>query len=442
MIADPAALSARFETLLGSGRVTVTNLSRWAIEGVAPRVVVRPGDAEQIGAVLRLCGEKGAAVVPWGGGTAMEVGNPPRAADVVLLTDRLSRVVDHDHSNLTITVQAGITLGDLDRGLAEHRQFLPLEPPRAELATAGGAVAENLSGPRRMLYGGARDLVIGMRVVQAHGALIKMGGKTVKNVAGYDMAKLFVGSLGTLGVITEVTFKVYPLPETSRTVAVWGAEASALMALAGKVLASPLLPAAVTMVNRAAAAAVGRDAPGLLVRAQGVEAAVDRHERDIKEWAAASGLATPLGAAAPSGLEVEMVAGDAEAALWRAIRDAGWNGQRAAVRLDVPSGEVSAVLELLPAVVPTSAGVMAHLATGTIWIAAEAAALTPSMLTALRDLAAGRSGNLLIARARRSLKAEGDVWHPLPRALEVMRALKQSFDPQNILNPGRFVAGL
>ncbi len=430
MIADPAALSSRFEALLGSGRVTVTNLSRWTVDGIVPRVVVRPADAEQIGAVLRVCAESGAAVVPWGSGTAMDLGNPPRAADVVVLTDRLSRVTDHDHSNLTVTVQAGITLGDLDRVMGEYRQFLPLEPPRAEVATAGGAVAANLSGPRRMLYGGPRDLVIGMRVLQAHGSFIKMGGKTVKNVAGYDMGKLFVGSLGTLGVITEVTFKVFPLPETSRTVAIWGADLTALVALAGTVLASPLLPAAISVANHDAAAALGRNTPGLLVRAQGVEAAVERHERDIKGWAAQSGV------------EVETITGDAEVDLWRAVRDFGWNSQRAAIRLITPPGEAPAALDDLQALLPASAGAVAHLGTGILWIAAEAADVTPALMSALRELAVEHSGHLLLARGPRALKAMGDVWHPEPQSLPVMQALKKTFDPHGIFNPGRFVAGL
>jgi glycolate oxidase FAD binding subunit len=380
--------------------------------------------------------------MPWGGGTAIDVGNPPRAADVVMLTDRLSRVVDHDHSNLTVTVEAGIALGDLDRAMSGHGQFLPFEPPRAEVATAGGAVAVNLDGPRRMLYGGARDLVIGMKVVQASGSLIKMGGKTVKNVAGYDMCKLFIGSLGTLGVITEVTFKVFPLPEVSRTVAVWSADLPALVALAGKVMESPLLPAAVSVVNRAAGTAVGRGAAGLLVRAQGVEAAVDRHERDIKRWVLPGDVEARSGPGALSGPSVEVLSGDAEATLWRAVRDLGWGGRSAAIRLSVPSGEVSALLERLQTLLPSSAAVAAHVGTGTIWVAAPSTDVSSASLNALREMAVGHSGHLFIARAPRSLKEEGDVWHPQPQALPLIRALKQSFDPQNILNPGRFVARL
>ncbi|MGH2374871.1 MAG: FAD-binding oxidoreductase, partial [bacterium] len=190
MKTDVGDLAARMEALLGNSRVTTTGLAHWAVDGIVPRVVVRPSDEEQLGAVLRVCGELDAAVVPRGGGTAMAVGNVPRAADVILLTDRLSRVIDYDHSNLTVTVQAGVALDALGRELVTQREFLALDPPRAEAATVGGTAAVNLNGPRRMRYGGVRDMVIGVRAVQADGVAIRWGGKTVKNVAGYDMCKL------------------------------------------------------------------------------------------------------------------------------------------------------------------------------------------------------------------------------------------------------------
>ncbi len=429
MITDVEVLQPRLEALLGAAAVTAAG-PRWAVDGVVPRVVARPADADQTAAVLRVCADLRAAVVPWGGGTSIEVGNPPRAADVVLRTDRLSRVIDHDHANLTVTVEAGMSLGALAQTLAERGQWLPLEPPRAEAATVGGAAAANLSGPRRMVFGAARDLAIGVRAALANGSVIKWGGKTVKNVAGYDMCKLFVGSLGTLGLLTELTLKLYPLPETSRTITAWrkdrGNDLSAASALASKVLASPLLPTAVTVVNRGA---LGLWA-GVLVRVEGIEAAVDRHQRDIQSWASRAGF------------ETRALTGDDERDAWRKIRDIGWREDQAAVRLSVTAGRVPAILTDLEPLLSASAGIVAHVPAGTIWIAADSSDLTPALAATLRDLTQRRSGHLLLARAPRALKDGGDVWFPAPQALPLMRELKRTFDPQHILNPARFVAGL
>jgi len=431
VIANVQTLQPRLETLLGAGAVTAADGPRWGVDGVVPRLVARPVDAEQAAAVLRVCAELRAAVVPWGGGTCIEIGNPPHAADVILLTERLSRVIDYDDANLTVTVEAGATLGALSAVLAERGQWLPLEPPRAEAATVGGAAATNLSGPRRMAFGAARDLAIGVRAALTDGSVIKWGGKTVKNVAGYDMAKLFVGSLGTLGLLTELTLKVYPLPETTRTITAWrkdlGNGLRPASDLANTILASPLLPTAVTIVNPVA---LGLRA-GVLVRVEGIEAAVDRHERDIMSWASQAGLAT------------EVLAGDDEQDAWRGIRDVGWRNRQAAVRLSVAVGRVTAVLTELETALPASAGVVAHVLAGTIWIAEWPDELAP-VLPALRDLTQRHSGHLLLARAPRELKAGGDVWFPAPAsaALSLMRGLKRAFDPHNILNPGRYVSGL
>ncbi len=432
MIADPMSLAPRFEALLGAEWVIAGDTSRWAVDGVVPGVALRPGDAEQVGAILRVCGEAGAAVIPWGGGTAVGVGNPPRASHVALLLDRLSALVEHDAANLTATVGAGMTLGALEGAIFGQRQFLPLEPPCAERATAGGAAAVDLNGPRRAHCGSARDLVIGAKAVQADGTLIKAGGKTVKNVAGYDMCKLLVGSLGTLCVLTELTLRLLPLPEASRTVAVWGVDTTDLLRLSGRVLASALLPAAVAVVDSVAASALGRGSAGLLVRATGFEAAVTRQVRDVIAAAEAEALGT------------EVLEGESETALWRAVRDFGWEGEGASIRVTVPSGEVPAAFGRLRPVLPAQSGVMAHAASGTVWVQTDPAALTPEALGAMREIASAHHGNVLLARAPLRLKAAGDVWAPapLPRTLQIMRAIKQAFDPRGILNPGRFVAGL
>jgi glycolate oxidase FAD binding subunit len=430
VIADPAALAPRLEALVGPARLTATGVARWAVDGVPPRLAVRPADAEQVAAVLRVCGEAGAAVIPWGGGTAIEVGNIPRAADVVLLTDRLSRIVDHDASNLTVTAQAGITLEALGRALAEHRQILPLDPPRAEVATAGGTAAVNLNGPRRMLYGGIRDLVIGVRVVQPDGTAIRWGGKTVKNVAGYDMCKLFVGSLGTLGVLTELTFKVFPAPEVTRTLAIGGVGPGELASLAMSVLASPLAPAALSIQYVSAGPDAARPTATLLVRIEGFEAAVARGERDLRTWARAAGAG------------VQALDADAEGAAWRALRDFGWDGAAVAARLSTPPASIPAVVERLRAVLPAGAGLVSHVGSGATWIRLDPASPSPEALAALRDLAVRHQGHVLHARAPRALKIDADVWYPAPGGLDLMRAVKQAFDPRGIMNPGRFAAAL
>ena len=147
----------------------------------------------------------------------MVIGNPPTRLDVVVDLSRMNRVIEHDDANLTATVEAGISINRLQQVIAERNQFLPFDPPCALRASVGGTVAANLNGPRRSFYGNVRDLVIGMRVALATGEHIKAGGKVVKNVAGYDMCKLFVGSFGTLGIITEITVRMAPLPEASAT---------------------------------------------------------------------------------------------------------------------------------------------------------------------------------------------------------------------------------
>ncbi len=209
MIITVDQLMQHLQSALGSDAVSseTDTLALHRIDGITPRLVTTPASAEQVGAVLSACSESQATVIPWGGGTAMALGNPPRRADVVIKLGKLNRVIEHDSANLTVTAQCGMTLNALHSSLAAQKQFVPIDAPFPACATLGGIVAANLNGPRRSFYGSVRDLVIGMKVVLASGEPIKAGGKVVKNVAGYDMCKLFVGSLGTLGIITEVTFE-------------------------------------------------------------------------------------------------------------------------------------------------------------------------------------------------------------------------------------------
>jgi glycolate oxidase FAD binding subunit len=199
---------------------------------------------------------------------------PPQSADVVLSTSRLNRLLQYDPRDLTLSVQAGMPFAELERLLAEHRQMLPLDPGWAEDSTVGGVVAANLSGPRRRLYGTVRDMIIGMTFATIEGKLISSGGMVVKNVAGLDMAKLMIGSYGTLAAISQVNFKVFPVPAESRTFVMEFSTAAAAFTERDRILRSVLQPAAIDVVN-------WPSGYRLLVRAGGNTKALERYAREL-----------------------------------------------------------------------------------------------------------------------------------------------------------------
>jgi glycolate oxidase FAD binding subunit len=284
-----------------------------------------------------------------------------------------------------------------------------------------------------MGYGSVRDLVIGMKVALADGAQIKAGGKVVKNVAGYDMCKLFVGSLGTLGIITEVTFKMAPRPETAGTVVARGSLEQADQ-LTRELLASALIPAAVAVMHGEVAAAAGLsgEVPSVAVWAEGFEEAVARHVDDVKKMADRAGMAS------------DVLEGAAHIRLWEVVRDFGGDGMAPAVlRVSVP---LTAVKEVISAAQQLQDGAaprfVAHVGAGTIWLTLTDAAAAPAVFSRLTALAAQRHGHVVLASAPPEVKRKLDVWGPPPPTLDLMKDLKRQFDPHGLLNPGRFVARL
>jgi glycolate oxidase FAD binding subunit len=308
------ALSAKLEGELDAGAVehASASLAAHSADGKNPSLVCFPSTPEQVGSVLRICAEADAAVVPWGGGTSMILGNIPRRLDVVVGLEKLAQLIEHDDANLTATVQAGMTIGALQKILGQRRQFLPVDPPQPLRATIGGIVAANVNGPRRMMYGGVRDLVVGMKVALATGERIKAGGKVVKNVAGYDLCKLFIGSLGTLGIITDVTLRMAPLPERAASFVASG-PLDRCARFADDLSSSPLLPAAVTVLD---AETTGRSfrntgTTAVAVWVEGFDEAVARHLRGLQGLAERAGLAG------------EILGEESHQRLWEMIRDFG-----------------------------------------------------------------------------------------------------------------------
>ena len=429
------ALSGRLEGDLGAGSVECNPfcLASYAVDGKVPTLLCLPSTPEQVSAIVRICAEADASVIPWGGGTSMSLGNIPRQADVVIGMEKLNKLIEHDDANLTATAQAGMRVASFQEILGQRRQFLPADPPHPLRATLGGVVAANVNGPRRMMYGGLRDLVIGMKMVLATGEQIKAGGKVVKNVAGYDLCKLFVGSLGTLGIITEVTFRMAPLPESAASFVASGPLGQCAR-FVEELSCSPLLPAAVTVLSADAAKIPGYNSrtPAVATWLEGFQEAIARHLRDLE------GLAQRVG------LTSKVLREKPHQQLWEEVQNFGTNGQEILYRVTVPVGSVA---ELLATVDRWSesgkhARYIAHTATGTLWVLLDGDPASLGWFSRLAALARDHRGHAVIAAAPPELKVGIDVWGQAPPSLNLMREIKRQFDPRDILNPGRFLAGL
>ena len=387
---------------------------------------VRPGDAAELARALREADEASLAVVPTGAGTQQYVGNRPRRVDLVLETTSLSGIVEHTPADLTITVRAGTPFADLEAHLHASGQRLPLDPPHRERATVGGLMATNASGPRRAKYGTLRDLVIGTRVALVDGSITRAGGKVVKNVAGYDLNKLYLGSLGTLGVIVEATFKVLPLP--AREAAIVAAFPSLRAATeAGVALArTSLRPAAVEAHD------LDRTAR-LVVAADGDAAAVQRVLSDAARIASEHGATS-----------VEP-ASDLESALSssrRLVESADGVVLRASLPLAAQAAFVDEVRRI--AGDRAMATIAVHAASGIVRtrLTGDSDALRQASLDVFA-MAKTLEGDAWLEHVAEALReAIGDVWFGEPPGFFLMHRIKQEFDPRGTLNPGRFVGGI
>jgi glycolate oxidase FAD binding subunit len=362
--------------------------------------VLEPRSEREAAAILCDANQAGRAVMPRGGGTKMEWGNPPSRAGIILSMTRLNRVIEHAWGDLTVTVEAGCTVGELQHTLALHGQRLAVDVLWPERATVGGILSTNDSGPLRLRYGGLRDLVIGMTLALADGTLAKSGGKVVKNVAGYDLSKLATGALGTLGVITRAVFRLHPLPQNTRTLTISARDAGEAQKTIDAIQNSQLAHAAL-QVRLASGAA-----PQVDILLEGTEAGIAAQELRVRELAGAAAV----------------VEGSGD--VWSA-RQQLWEQPGTIGKLSVLPAEIGNIAGRL--------GDAVVQATGIGWARLETGAAPE-----LRRVIERSGGSLVIMRDAGGLDAWGTAGDTLP----LMRALKQQFDPRGVLNPGRFVGGI
>jgi len=429
---------ARLRGIVGdAGLRTGSAAARFAVHGVAPGAVVLPASVDEAAAVLALASEEGWRVEPAGAGTWLGWGRPPERVEIVLSVERLAGVEVYEPADLTAVVGAGMTLGGLEDTLGRHGQWLPLDAPGGGAGTLGAAVSLAEAGPLRHGHGTPRDHVLGLTLVTGDGRVLELGGRVVKNVAGFDLVKLVTGARGTLGLICRVAVRLRPLPERDATLALAAAGADAALDAVAALRAACIEPAALELVSpplAAEATGVGAAEWAVVVRLQGGAEAVAEAEARVRAAARDGRVLAPDPARAQ--------------ALWAALGEPEACAALVARLADRPSvlAETLAAARELPGAA-AAWPLLAHAGSGIVraavpadaygrWPGAEWAAA----LAGARSRLAERGGTVLCVRAPRDVVGTGlDPFGDPGPALRLMRALKKAFDPAGVLAAGRFV---
>jgi glycolate oxidase FAD binding subunit len=397
--------------------------------------VIEPDSAQELAAALREASSRRQSVLIRGAGTKIDWGRTPAAIDIILSTRRMNRLLAHRHGDLTATAEAGTTLAGMNRALAEHGQWLPLDPPFADRATIGGILATNDSGPLRHRFGAPRDLVIGVELATTDGTIAKAGGRVVKNVAGYDLSKLVAGSFGSLAAIVSVTFKLAPLAAASKTLVIEASDFDGLGRIVAAVTASQLEPLAFEVhVPDVVGAELGPPSrpsqrrplrPSLLLRFASVAAACDAQIAQARTLAPLTDCA------------VETLQSDEERATWEAHARRIWEAPGAIVRASwLPAAVSAAMSELRRMAGGACIQLVGRVAVGTGLIRIDAdVRAQAAVVERLRQ--SSLFGNVVIVRGSPDLKALVDVWGAPGDRDAVFASVKSALDPDGVLNAKR-----
>ena len=449
----------RLEEIVGASCVLTdaAELDARQIDGMRPSVVLRPADAVQISEVIRFAASEKIAVIPSGGCTKLGIGSPPSRYGIALDITRMNHILAYDPRDLTLGVEPGARIEDLLQCLSEQRQFLPLAVPFSERATIGGIVAANSSSPLRHSYGGVRDFCLGMEFVTGEGSAAKSGGRVVKNVTGYDLHKLLIGSLGTLGVITRVNFRTFPLPSAQGAFIASFSDAEGAFGFCREIAQSVLTPHMVEVADPGAAHFVfAAETPeritaeqwSVMVTAAGKPAIVDRHARELGHMAA--------GANAD---ELVRLSDAEQSSILARIREFPRLVLEAApsaiiFRIGVVPTAMAPLLARLGQVVAENQLDIAALthASGVAYvaflpkegeIAASAALATVASEVFQACHTAEINASAMLEWCPPEVKrATGGVWGPVRQDFALMKRVKNAFDPQGVLSPGRFAGGI
>jgi len=449
------------------------SLAGFAVDGIVPEAVVYPISLNEAAEVTKLANKENWGVIPWGGGTKMTLGNAPSRFNLALSTNRLDKIIDIDVANLTVTAQAGVRLADLQDllGGTENRcffpvdgnvrkqadymcssrdykgVFLPLDPPFSDRATLGGIVAANSTGPKRLRYGLPRDLILGMRYAAPTGEIIGMGGKTVKNVSGYDVSKIMIGALGTLGILGDLTFRLLPLPEEVTVVVAAFKAFDDARSFADRVLGSKLLPTSLEILNQSGYDFTGSNdlnAPSggwcVAIGLEGFSEEVKREISDLRDMAKRD-----------NALNLVDLDRDKATTFWKNLADCVPSTADSPIVKFKGSSLISQYAKLMEAWTAASQGIDCALTAspglGLVYAyVIEESAMDLENVAKLgatfRAAAEQYGGSMVMECAPPALKQKLDPWGDPRGDLVLMRRIKESVDPLGVLNPGRFLGGL
>ena len=415
------------ETLIASQQVSYE--PQWQPAPELPeKPLVIPQTEESLGKVCAIAQQNQLSIVPCGNGSKLTWGGLPSHFDFYLSTRHLNQIIEHAVGDLTVTVQAGGTLAQLQQHLKQNNQFLPLDPAYPETATLGGIVATADAGSWRERYGGVRDLLIGISFIRADGEIAKAGGRVVKNVAGYDLMKLFTGSYGTLGMISQLTFRTYPLPPASATVVLTG-DTDAITDIAQTLRNSTLTPTRADLLSSGITEKLNLgNGLGLIIQWETIVESIEKQIKEVSNIAQFNSLA------------ITRYQEENEKSLWdqlKALTSVAPNNTEITCKIGVlPTATRHFFSELAPdsyAIIHNKSGL------GELVLSAN---LSRSHLKTIRNYCEKNKGFLTLLSAPNAIKTEIEPWGYAGNALTVMKKIKQQFDPNNQFNPNRFVGGI
>ncbi|BAY83993.1 FAD linked oxidase-like protein [Calothrix parasitica NIES-267] len=387
-----------------------------------PGCIVYPQTQSQLAEVISEAHRNKWHVLPSGNGSKLKWGGLAKDVDIVVSTQRLNKIINHAVGDLTLTVEAGVKFTDIQSTLAKHNQLLALNPTEPELATIGGIIATGDTGSLRQRYGSVRDQLLGVTFVRADGEIARAGGKVVKNVAGYDLMKLFTGSYGTLSIITEATFRLYPMQSASKTAVLMGSF-EALSQAADTIRGSALTPIQADLLSSELVSSMelGKGL-GLIIRFESIPESVEEQSNQVLQIGEKLGLTSTV------------FSSKEEESLWHRLPEQ--------IHLSESESAITCKIGVLP---NAAVEILNQADFGLINISTGLGILrfdSVDKVLEMRNLCEQKSGFLTILSAPIDIKQKVDVWGYSGNALELMRGIKKQFDSENILSPGRFVGGI